>query len=117
MTGTAVSNKAARKSEMEEARAERAAVNALIAAKVSFLAPMTVIYFTSYIGLTALAGFAKGFMALKVIGAVNVGFILIACNYVLAWVLAIIYVHVANTTFDPIAKRAIAAMNGAEVSR
>ena len=117
MTGTAASNKAARKTEMEEARTERAALAALVAAKVSFLAPMTVIYFIGYIGVTALAGFAKGLMALKVIGAVNVGFILIACNYVLAWVLAIIYVHVANTTFDPMAKRAIAAMSGAEVSR
>ena len=117
MMSTTLSNKAPHKSEIGRASAEHAAVAALIAAKVSFLAPMTVIYFASYIGLTALAGFAKGFMALKVIGAVNVGFILIACNYVLAWVLAIIYVHVANTKFDPMAKRAMAAMNGAEVSR
>jgi uncharacterized membrane protein (DUF485 family) len=49
---------------------------------------MTMIFFVSYIGLTALAGFAKGFLALKVIGAVNVGFMLIAGNYALAWLLA-----------------------------
>jgi uncharacterized membrane protein (DUF485 family) len=56
-------------------------------------------------------------MAHKVVGAVNVGFILIAANYVLAWVLAIIYVRVANTTFDPLAKKAVAAVNEMEGSR
>ncbi len=105
------------KGEPGRVGSHQGAVAALIAAKVSFLAPMTVAYLAGYIGLTVLAGFAKGFMALKIIGVVNVGFVLIACNYVLAWVLAIIYVRVANATFDPMAKKAIAAMNGAEVSR
>ncbi len=77
----------------------------------------TPIYLIGYIGLTVLAGFAKGFMAHKVVGAVNVGFILIAANYVLAWVLAIIYVRVANATFDPLAKKAVAAVNEMEGSR
>jgi len=52
-----------------------------------------------------------------VIGAVNVGFVLIAGNYVLAWLLAIIYVHVANTTFDPMAERAFGLPNRPEVSQ
>src|SRR5260370_6846394 len=45
----------------------RASITALIGAKRAFLVPMTVIFMVSYIGLTVLAGFAKGFMALKVI--------------------------------------------------
>ena len=40
----------------------------LIITKIRFFMPMIIIYMVGYIGLTALAGFAKGFMALKVIG-------------------------------------------------
>jgi uncharacterized membrane protein (DUF485 family) len=91
--------------------AQHVAVAALIGIKLSFLVPMTIIYLVSYIGLTVLAGFAKGFLALKVVGAINLGFVLIAGNYVLAWLLAIIYVHVANTTFDPMIERAFPAVS------
>jgi uncharacterized membrane protein (DUF485 family) len=73
----------------------------LIAAKVRFLLPTVVIYMVGYIGLTVLAGFAKGLVAQKVAGALNLGFLLIGCNYVLSWVLALVYVRVANSTFDP----------------
>jgi uncharacterized membrane protein (DUF485 family) len=111
------SNTPSRKSEIAKESAQHAAVAALITAKVAFLAPMTIIYLVSYIGLTALAGFAKGFLALKVIGAVNVGFILIAGNYAVAWLLAIVYVNVANTKFDPLAERALPATNRPEVSQ
>jgi len=117
MRSGTVSNEPYRKSEIAKESAQHTAVAALITAKVAFLAPMTIIYFVSYIGLTALAGFAKGFLALKVIGAVNLGFMLIAGNYVLAWLLAIIYVHVANTKFDPVAERALPAANRPEVSQ
>ncbi len=117
MTTNAVSTDASRQGETGAAMATRAAIGSLIAAKRSFLVPMTTIYLIGYIGLTVLAGFAKGFMAHKVVGAVNVGFTLIAANYVLAWVLAIIYVRVANATFDPLAKKAVAAVNEMEGSR
>jgi len=117
MTTNAVSTNARREDETAATIATRDAVHTLIAAKRSFLVPMTVIFLVGYIGLTALAGFAKGFMAHKVIGTVNVGFILIAANYALAWALAIIYVRVANATFDPLSKKVLAAMNEKESSR
>jgi len=117
MTTNAVSTNARREDETAATIATRDAVHTLIAAKRSFLVPMTVIFIVGYIGLTALAGFAKGFMAHKVIGTVNVGFILIAANYALAWALAIIYVRVANATFDPLSKKVLAAMNEKESSR
>jgi uncharacterized membrane protein (DUF485 family) len=79
----------------------------LISAKARFLVPMIVIYMVGYVGLTVLAGFAKGFLAQKVAGALNLGYLLIAANYVLSLVLALVYVRVANTTFDPMVARAI----------
>lgn len=93
--------------------AAHAAIRELTAEKLRYLAPLTIIFLVGYIGLTALAGFAKGVMGLKVIGGLNLGFVLIACNYVLSWALAIIYVRLANRVFDPKAREAAAAISGA----
>lgn len=97
-------------------QAAEAAVQKLVAEKLKFLVPMTVIFMVGYIGLTALAAFAKPVMAIKVIGSVNLGFVLIAANYVLAWILAIVYTRVANATFDPLARQAAAALQQREAA-
>ena len=87
-------------------------VRQLIAEKLSYLVPMTVIFMVGYIGLTVLAGFAKDLMGTKVIGSVNLGFVLIAFNYLLSWVLAIIYGRIAAGKFDPLAARAALEIAG-----
>ena len=86
--------------------AAHASVKRLIAEKLRFLVPMTIIFMVGYIGLTALAGFAKDFMGTKVVGSVNLGFTLIAFNYLLSWVLAIVYGRIAADRFDPLAAKA-----------
>jgi uncharacterized membrane protein (DUF485 family) len=86
---------------------DRHIIAQLIAAKARFLVPMIVIYMVGYVGLTVLASFAKGFVAQKVAGALNVGFLLIAANYLLSWVLALVYVRIANRIFDPMVARAV----------
>lgn len=91
--------------------AEDPSIAKLVAVKARFLAPMIVLCAVGYIGVTILAGFAKGFMALKVVGSLNVGFVLIGLNYVLAWGLALAYVRIANTVFDPMVERAVADMD------
>jgi uncharacterized membrane protein (DUF485 family) len=92
--------------------AAHATVRQLIAEKLRYLVPMTVIFMVGYIGLTILAGFAKDLMGTKVIGSVNLGFVLIASNYLLSWVLAIVYGRVAAGKFDPLATRAATEMSG-----
>ena len=87
--------------------AAHASVRALIGEKVRYLVPMTVVFMTAYVGLTALAGFAKGLVGIKVIGSVNLGFVLIAFNYLLSWLLAILYGRIARSKFDPLAARAV----------
>ena len=86
--------------------AAHASVRTLIGEKVRYLVPMTVVFMTAYVGLTALAGFAKGLVGIKVIGSVNLGFVLIALNYLLSWLLAILYGRIARSKFDPLAARA-----------
>jgi uncharacterized membrane protein (DUF485 family) len=88
--------------------AAHASVRQLITEKLKYLVPMTIIFMVGYIGLTVLAGFAGGLMGTKVIGSVNLGFMLIALNYVLSWVLVIVYGRVANDVFDPLAAKAAA---------
>jgi uncharacterized membrane protein (DUF485 family) len=82
-----------------------ASVKQLVAEKLKYLVPMTVIFMVGYIGLTILAGFARDLMGIKVIGSVNLGFVLIALNYLLSWVLAIVYGRIAAARFDPLAAK------------
>jgi uncharacterized membrane protein (DUF485 family) len=49
-------------------------------------------------------------MGSKVVGSLNLGFVLIAFNYLLSWVLAIVYGRVAADKFDPLAAKATAAI-------
>ena len=68
----------------------QATVWPLVAAKLRFLVPMTIIFMVGYIGLTVTAGFAKGLMAVKIVGSLNLGFALIGLNYILSWILALV---------------------------
>jgi uncharacterized membrane protein (DUF485 family) len=93
-------------------QAAHASVKALIAVKLKYLVPMSVIFMVGYIGLTILAGFATGLIGTKIIGSVNLGFVLIALNYLVSWVLAIVYERVANDVFDPLAAQAASEIIG-----
>jgi uncharacterized membrane protein (DUF485 family) len=86
--------------------AAHASLKRLIAEKLRFLVPMTIVFMVSYIGLTVLAGFAKDWMGSKAVGSINLGFVLIAFNYLLSWVLAIVYGRIAARRFDPLAAKA-----------
>jgi len=77
-------------------------VTVLVRTKTRFIVGMTLVYMVSYVGLTVLAGFARDLLSAPALGPVNLGFVLIAANYVIAWVLALVYVRVANRHFDPL---------------
>ncbi len=83
------------------------AFNALVEAKTRFIVPMVVVFVTFYLGLSILSGFAKGFMAIKVYGPINMGFALVAANYIMAWVLAIVYARVSGNNHDPLVQTVI----------
>ena len=84
-----------------------ASVRALIGEKLKYLVPMTLLFMTCYVGLTVVAGFARGLVGMKVVGPVNLGFVLIALNYLLSWLLAVLYGRIAQSRFDPLAARAV----------
>jgi uncharacterized membrane protein (DUF485 family) len=68
------------------------------------IVPMIVIYVVGYMGLSVLAGFGRGILGIKVLGPVNLGFALIAGNYVVSWALALIYARVSANSHDPLVK-------------
>lgn len=76
----------------------------LIAAKQRSIVPMVVIYIVGYMGLSVLAGFGRGILGMKVLGAVNLGFVLIAGNYAMSWALAIAYARISANRHDPLVK-------------
>jgi uncharacterized membrane protein (DUF485 family) len=97
--------------------AAHASVKQLIAEKLRYLVPMTAIFMVSYIGLTVLAGFARDLMGTRVIGSVNLGFVLIGFDYLLSWGLAIVYGRIAAGKFDPLTARAATEISEAGKSR
>jgi uncharacterized membrane protein (DUF485 family) len=76
----------------------------LIDAKQRSIVPMIVIYMAGYMGLSVLAGFGRGILGTKVLGAVNLGFVLIAGNYLMSWVLAVVYARISANRHDPLVK-------------
>jgi uncharacterized membrane protein (DUF485 family) len=76
----------------------------LIDTKRRSIVPMVVIYVAGYMGLSVLAGFGHGILGMKVLGPVNLGFVLIAGNYVMSWVLAVVYAYVSANSHDPLVK-------------
>jgi uncharacterized membrane protein (DUF485 family) len=79
----------------------------LIDAKQRSIVPMIIIYVVGYLGLSVLAGFGRGILGTKVVGAVNLGFVLIAGNYVMSWVLAVVYARVSANRHDPLVKAVV----------
>jgi uncharacterized membrane protein (DUF485 family) len=96
--------------------ATHASISALVNEKLKFLIPMAAIYLISFVGLTLLADFAKGVVGTRVIGSVNLGFSLIAFNYLLSWALALIYVSIANDRLDPLAEKAASEVRAMRVN-
>ena len=61
-----------------------------------------------FIVVLALAGTARPLMVEKVVGPLNLGYVLVLALYVLCWMLAVLYAFLAGTRFDPQADRAVA---------
>lgn len=82
----------------------------LISAKARFLVPALVLSLGFYLGVTVIAGLAPGFTAQRVIGPLSLGYLLVFATYIMAWVVALVYVRVANRNFDPKAANAVSVL-------
>jgi uncharacterized membrane protein (DUF485 family) len=96
---------------------ESAEFRALIDAKQRSILPMVVIYIGGYIGLSVLAGFDRALLGTKILGPVNLGFVLIAGNYVMSWALAIVYARISANHHDPLVKIIVDKARASGVAR
>jgi uncharacterized membrane protein (DUF485 family) len=79
---------------------------ALLAAKAKFIVPATIFFIVYYFALPALVGYAPRLMATKVAGVVNVAYLFALSQFLVAWVVAALYVRAANR-FDAMAHRIV----------
>jgi uncharacterized membrane protein (DUF485 family) len=74
----------------------------LVKAKLKFIAPATIFFVVYYVTLPILVGYAPEFMAKKVIGVVNIAYLFALSQFLMAWIVAALYVRAAGR-FDKMA--------------
>ena len=67
----------------------------LLASKRKFIIPATVFFIVYYFALPVLVGYAPGFMDQKVLGVVNLAYFFALSQFLMAWVIAALYVRAA----------------------
>jgi uncharacterized membrane protein (DUF485 family) len=75
----------------------------LMAIKKTFIVPAFIFFLVYYFSLPVLVGYAPKFMAIKVIGPVNLAYLFALSQFFVAWIIAGLYVKAANN-FDRLAK-------------
>ena len=83
--------------------AESAEFKHLMATKKIFIVPAFLFFVVYYFALPVLVGYAPQFMSAKVIGEVNLAYLFALSQFLVAWVIAGLYVKAANS-FDRLAK-------------
>ena len=76
----------------------------LIAARRRFLAPAVAFFLVYYFALPLSNGLAPGFMRTDVIGHINIAYLFALSEFIMAWVLAYVYIARAGAVFDKLAE-------------
>ena len=75
--------------------------------RVRLVRVLTAIYLVCYLGLAVLCGFFRGAAGSKILGPLNLGYLLILGNYALAWTLALVYLRRSGKRHDVLAAAAL----------
>jgi uncharacterized membrane protein (DUF485 family) len=78
----------------------------LLAAKRRFVVPASVFFVVYYFALPVLVGYFPGLMSRKVWGPVNLAYLFALSQFLMAWLLAWVYVRAARR-FDALAEEAL----------
>lgn len=70
-----------------------------------FVFPMSAVFLIWYLIYVLLASYAPAFMAIKVLGNINLGLIIGLLQFVSTFVITTLYVRFANKHLDPAAER------------
>jgi uncharacterized membrane protein (DUF485 family) len=75
----------------------------LVRKRRSFVVPGTIFFLAYYMGFILLCGYAQDFMAESVYEGLTVGYCLALTQFVMVFVLGIVYLRKANRDYDPLA--------------
>lgn len=87
----------------------------LVRARLRFTLPATIFFLVYYFLLPLGNGLAPGLMKTKVFGQVNIAYLFALSEFVMAWVLAALYIRKANGLFDGLAAKVRARAAGGKV--
>jgi uncharacterized membrane protein (DUF485 family) len=87
----------------------------LVRRRRSFVLPATIFFLAYYMGFILLAGYAKDFMAESVYEGLTVGYCLALTQFVMVFVLGIMYLRKADREYDPLAARVVEMAESGEV--
>jgi uncharacterized membrane protein (DUF485 family) len=88
----------------------------LIRKRRSFVVPATIFFLAYYMGFILLCGYAKDFMAESVYEGLTVGYCLALTQFVMVFVLGIMYLRKSDRDYDPLAARIVEMAEGGELS-
>ena len=77
----------------------------LVRRRFRFVLPATIFFLVYYFLLPLGNGLAPDFMKTRVFGQVNIAYLFALSEFVMAWVLAYLYIRKANTVFDVLAAK------------
>jgi uncharacterized membrane protein (DUF485 family) len=91
----------------------------LIRRRRSFVLPATIFFLTYYMAFILLAGYAEDFMGSSVYEGLTVGYCLALTQFLMVFVLGILYLRKADRVYDPLAQRVLtsAGDDGGEAGR
>jgi uncharacterized membrane protein (DUF485 family) len=79
----------------------------LVRKRRSFVVPATIFFLAYYMGFILLTGYAHEFMAESVYEGLTVGYCLALTQFVMVFVLGIMYLRRADRDYDPLAQRVV----------
>jgi uncharacterized membrane protein (DUF485 family) len=86
----------------------------LTRSKRAFVVPATIFFMAWYFGFIALCGYAPDFMGRDFItDGLTVGYVLALSQFLMTWVLGVMYTRRANRIWDPLAARVRDSVEGA----
>jgi uncharacterized membrane protein (DUF485 family) len=69
---------------------------ALVKAKLKFIIPATIFFIVYFFALPVLVGYAPELMNRKVVGSINVAYLFALSQFLMAWIVALLYVRAAR---------------------
>jgi len=79
----------------------------LVRKRRSFVLPATIFFLAYYMGFILLTGYAADFMASSVYEGLTVGYCLALTQFVMVFVLGIMYLRRADRDYDPLAHKVV----------